>query len=48
LLAQQSAVGDGEYPILTAIWAFVQENWDEILGILLKLAPLVLMDGEDE
>lgn len=37
-----------ERPILSAIWAFVVEYWDDILAILIKLAPLVLLDGEDD
>jgi hypothetical protein len=46
--AQQLAESEtGKYPFLTAIWNFVVEHWDEILSILIKLAPLVLLDGED-
>lgn len=36
----------GNYPVLEAIWKFVSENWEEILKIILTLAPMLLDDNE--
>lgn len=37
-----------ERPVLSAIWKFIEENWEEILGIILRLAPLLLALDLDE
>ena len=43
---QEAQLKSGKYPVLEAIWKFVSDNWEEILSIILKLAPLVLDDCE--
>jgi len=45
-MMDQMMLRSGDYPILEAIYAFVVENWDEILKALVLLASLVL-DSED-
>ena len=39
-------IGDGV--ILSQVWKFIQDNWDEILKVLITLAAAILMDGDDD